>query len=60
MGLADRLCYDYGMKVPFAEKVGYALGDGAANLVFQWYLFHHDSVPSGGRTWLRSLKVKPL
>lgn len=22
-----------------------------------WYLFHHDSVPSGGRTWLRSLKV---
>ncbi|MFV0365614.1 MAG: glycoside hydrolase family 43 protein [Mangrovibacterium sp.] len=21
------------------------------------YLFHHDSVPSGGRTWLRSLKV---
>ena len=35
MGLADRLCYDYGMKVPFAEKVGYALGDGAANLVFQ-------------------------
>ena len=24
----------------------------------QWYLFHHDSVPSGGKTWLRSLKVK--
>ena len=23
------------MKVPFCEKVGYALGDGAANLVFQ-------------------------
>lgn len=23
----------------------------------KWYLFHHDSVPSGGRTWLRSLKV---
>lgn len=23
----------------------------------QWYLFHHDSVPSGGKTWLRSLKV---
>ncbi|HER08520.1 MAG TPA: alpha-N-arabinofuranosidase [Bacteroides sp.] len=22
-----------------------------------WYLFHHDSVPSGGKTWLRSLKV---
>lgn len=24
------------------------------------YLFHHDSVPSGGRTWLRSLKVIEL
>ena len=26
----------------------------------RWYLFHHDSVPSGGRTWLRSLKVCEL
>ncbi|MCL1943872.1 MAG: glycoside hydrolase family 43 protein [Candidatus Azobacteroides sp.] len=26
----------------------------------KWYLFHHDSVPSGGRTWLRSLKVVEL
>ena len=26
----------------------------------QWYLFHHDSQPSGGITWLRSLKVKPI
>jgi len=26
----------------------------------QWWLFHHDSVPSGGVTWLRSLKVMPL
>jgi len=26
----------------------------------KWYLFHHDSVPSGGRTWLRSLKVAGL
>ncbi len=26
----------------------------------KWYLFHHDSVPSGGKTWLRSLKVKPI
>jgi len=24
------------------------------------YLFHHDSAPSGGRTWLRSLKVCEL
>lgn len=26
----------------------------------QWYLFHHDSVPSGGKTWLRSSKVVEL
>jgi hypothetical protein len=26
----------------------------------KWYLFYHDSVPSGGRTWLRSLKVVEL
>jgi len=26
----------------------------------KWHLFHHDSVPSGGKTWLRSLKVIEL
>ena len=26
----------------------------------KWYLFHHDSRPSGGKTWLRSLKVVEL
>lgn len=26
----------------------------------QWFLFHHDCVPSNGTTWLRSLKVSPL
>ncbi len=26
----------------------------------KWYLFHHDSGPSGGVTWLRSLKVTEL
>jgi len=26
----------------------------------KWYLFFHDSVPSGGKTWLRSLKVTEL
>lgn len=26
----------------------------------KWYLFHHDSVPSGGISWLRSLKVCEL
>ena len=26
----------------------------------KWYLFYHDSVPSGGKTWLRSMKVVEL
>jgi hypothetical protein len=26
----------------------------------EWFLFHHDSVPSDGKTWLRSLKVVEL
>lgn len=26
----------------------------------KWYLFHHDSVPSGGKTHLRSIKVVEL
>jgi hypothetical protein len=26
----------------------------------KWYLFFHDSVPSSGKTWLRSLKVTEL
>ena len=26
----------------------------------KWYLVHHDSVPSGGKSWLRSLKVCEL
>lgn len=26
----------------------------------KWYLFHHDCVPSNGKTWLRSLKVIEL
>lgn len=25
-----------------------------------WYLFHHDCVPSGGKTWLRSLKAAEI
>jgi hypothetical protein len=26
----------------------------------KWYLFYHDCVPSGGKTWLRSMKVTEL
>ena len=26
----------------------------------RWFLFHHDSMPSGGSTWLRSVKMAEL
>ncbi len=26
----------------------------------KWWMFHHDAAPSGGRTWLRSLKLTPI
>lgn len=26
----------------------------------KWFLFYHDSVPSGGKTWLRSMKMVEL
>jgi len=26
----------------------------------KWYLFYHDAVPSGGKTWLRSMKMIEL
>ncbi|TYR35550.1 family 43 glycosylhydrolase [Sphingobacterium phlebotomi] len=26
----------------------------------QWFLFYHDAVPSGGKTWLRSMKMVEL
>ncbi|MDA3929954.1 MAG: glycoside hydrolase family 43 protein [Prolixibacteraceae bacterium] len=26
----------------------------------KWYLLHHDSKPSGGKTWLRSMKIVEL
>jgi hypothetical protein len=26
----------------------------------KWYLFYHDTVPSGGKTWLRSMKMVEL
>jgi hypothetical protein len=35
-------------------------GADSCNYKGKWYLFHHDCVPSGGKTWLRSLKVIEL
>ena len=40
--------------------VGWTTHHSIAEFKGKWYLFHHDSVPSGGRTWLRSLKVIEL
>ena len=40
--------------------VGWTTHHSIAEYKGQWYLFHHDCVPSNDTTWLRSLKVKPI
>jgi len=40
--------------------VGWTTHHSIAEFKGKWYLFHHDSVPSKGKTWLRSLKVTEL
>jgi hypothetical protein len=40
--------------------VGWTTHAGICEYGKRWWLFFHDSAPSGGRTWLRSLKVSPL
>jgi len=40
--------------------VGWTIHHSIAEFKGKWYLFHHDCVPSGGKTWLRSLKVVEL
>ena len=37
--------------------VGWTTHHSILELMGKWYLFYHDSVPSGGKTWLRSIKV---
>lgn len=37
--------------------VGWTTHHSIVEFKGKWYLFHHDCVPSGGKTWLRSLKV---
>ena len=37
--------------------VGWTTHHSIVEFEGKWYLFFHDSVPSGGRTWLRSMKV---
>lgn len=63
------LCYAVGDNPygPFTYRgviltpvVGWTTHHAIVEFRGKWYLFHHDCVPSGGCTWLRSLKVVEL
>ncbi len=68
-GNTHLLCYATGDNPygPFTYRgviltpvVGWTTHHSIVEYKGKWYLFHHDSVPSGGKTWLRSLKVTEL
>ena len=68
-GDTHMLCYAIGDNPygPFTYQgviltpvVGWTTHHSIVELKGKWYLFHLDSVPSGGKTWLRSLKVCEL
>ena len=68
-GDSHLLCYAVGDNPygPFTYKgvilepvVGWTTHHSIVEYKGQWYLFHHDCVPSKNKTWLRSLKVMPL
>ena len=68
-GNTHQLCYAIGDNPygPFVYQgviltpvVGWTTHHSICEFKGKWYLFHHDSVPSGGRTWLRSMKVVEL
>ena len=68
-GNTHLLCYAVGDNPygPFTYQgviltpvVGWTTHHSIAEYKLKWYLFHHDCVPSGGKTWLRSLKVVEL
>lgn len=40
--------------------IGWTTHGSVVEFQGHWYLFHHDCVPSGGKTWLRSLKVAEI
>jgi hypothetical protein len=40
--------------------VGWTTHHSIVEFKGKWYLFHHDSKPSGGKTWLRSIKMVEL
>ena len=68
-GDSHLLCYAIGNNPygPFTYKgviltpvVGWTTHHSILEYKGKTYLFHHDSVPSGGKSWLRSLKVCEL
>jgi len=68
-GNTHKLCYAVGDNPygPFTYKgviltpvVGWTTHHSIVVFKGKWYLFYHDSVPSGGKTWLRSTKVVEL
>jgi hypothetical protein len=68
-GDTHRICYAVGDNPygPFTYKgciltpvVGWTTHHSIVEYKGKWYLFHHDCVPSHGKTWLRSLKVCEL
>ncbi|WP_243347624.1 glycoside hydrolase family 43 protein [Parabacteroides sp. FAFU027] len=68
-GDTHKLCYAVGDNPygPFTYQgviltpvVGWTTHHSIVEFKGKWYLFHHDSVPSGGKTWLRSIKVVEL
>jgi beta-xylosidase len=68
-GNTHKICYATGDNPygPFTYKgviltpvTGWTTHHSIVEFRGKWYLFHHDSVPSGGKTWLRSMKVVEL
>ena len=68
-GDTHRLCYAVGDNPygPFTYRgviltpvIGWTTHHSIVEFESKWYLFFHDSVPSGGKTWLRSLKMTEL
>lgn len=68
-GDSHLLCYAIGDNPygPFTYQgviltpvVGWTTHHSIVEFEGKWYLFHHDAVPSGGKTWLRSMKVTEI
>lgn len=68
-GDTHKLCYAIGdnpygpfkyQGVILTPVVGWTTHHSIVEFKGKWYLFYHDSKPSGGKTWLRSVKVVEL